>query len=357
MKIDRHNYEEYFLLYIDNELNVDQKKQVELFIKENPDLEEELVILQQSKLVPDNTTVFQEKNLLMKEENNSFININNYEEWLVLYVDNELNTEEKKIVEKFAAAHPHVQTELGLFQQTKLGTENEFSFPNKELLYKREEKVKVISTSWWRIAAAAILIIAAGITMYSVFNKNNSSGPIIITKKEIAGPKKEHAPDPVKSLPDQRQQEQNSITNKVEREQIALITPVNGKPKQKDQQKNKKQPADNLSQSINEQGMVRTNIPEKRPAIVNEINATKPRDPQIRNTVIAGLKMPKQIINDSVVTKPLHQTPDEYASNTGNKRFRGFFRKATRLIERTSGINPANDDDRVLIGGMAINLK
>ena len=40
MKVDRHNYEEFFLLYIDNELSVDQKKQVDLFVQENADLEE-----------------------------------------------------------------------------------------------------------------------------------------------------------------------------------------------------------------------------------------------------------------------------------------------------------------------------
>ena len=46
-----------------------------------------------------------------------------------------------------------------------------------------------------------------------------------------------------------------------------------------------------------------------------------------------------------------------YASNTENKKLRGFFRKATRLIEHATNINPADDDNRVLIGGMAINLK
>src|SRR5689334_23534846 len=108
MNIDRHNYEEYFLLYIDNELNVDQKKHVELFVQENPDLEEELVMLKQSRLIPDESIVFDRKDLLMKEENaqhsannnNAFINLNNYEQWLIMYVDNELNAEEKMAVEK-----------------------------------------------------------------------------------------------------------------------------------------------------------------------------------------------------------------------------------------------------------------
>ena len=70
-------------------------------------------------------------------------------------------------------------------------------------------------------------------------------------------------------------------------------------------------------------------------------------------------------INTGPVTKPVVETPDksstsddavQYASNTENKKFRGFFRKATRLIERTTNINAA-EDDKVLIGGMAINLK
>jgi hypothetical protein len=65
MNIDRHNYER-FLLYIDSELSVDQKKRVDV-LQENPDLEEELVMLQQSRLIPDNSIVFDRKHLLMKK--------------------------------------------------------------------------------------------------------------------------------------------------------------------------------------------------------------------------------------------------------------------------------------------------
>src|SRR4030095_1799566 len=178
MNIDRHNYEEYFLLYIDNELTVDQKRQVELLVQENPDLEEELVMLKQSRLIPDDSIVFDKKHLLMKEgnasENHSFINLNNYEQWLIMYVDDELSAEERVAVEKFASAHLHVKQELELFQQTKLQPE-EIVFPNKESLYRREKGVRVISLQWWKVAVAAVLIISAGITTYSVLiNKNNN---------------------------------------------------------------------------------------------------------------------------------------------------------------------------------------
>ena len=76
-------------------------------------------------------------------------------------------------------------------------------------------------------------------------------------------------------------------------------------------------------------------------------------------------EMHKEKINPDPVTKAVAKTPDksstsddavQYGSNAENKKFRGFFRKATRLIERTTNINAA-EDDKVLIGGMAINLK
>ncbi|HZH95226.1 MAG TPA: hypothetical protein VEY06_05040, partial [Flavisolibacter sp.] len=46
------------------------------------------------------------------------------------------------------------------------------------------------------------------------------------------------------------------------------------------------------------------------------------------------------------------------ASNNSNKKgsVRGFLRKATRFIERRTGINPVNEDDELLIGVVAIKL-
>jgi len=347
MKVDRHNYEDYFLLYVDNELNVEQKRQVELFIKENPDLEEELVMLQQSRLIPE-TIVFEEKHLLMKEENNSFISLNNYEEWLVLYVDNELSEEEKITVEKFAASHPHVQKELDLFEQTKLQPD-QLNFPDKNLLYRNKERVRIISMVWWRVAAAAILIIAAGITLYSVLNAKNSSGP----EDKIVVSKKGQVPNAVKSISPDQQQKKNGQGLENQKDQVVISTAV----EKAKQQENKRRPVDNLSPSDKHIAKVNSNIPQRRPIIVNEINTTRPSEQKISSVDVPGKR--KQIFNGEDVTPGDSGTPNlpEYANNTENKKLRGLFRKATRFIERTSGINPANDDNKVLIGGMAINLK
>jgi len=171
MNINRHNYEEYFILYMDNELNSAERRMLEIFVQHNPDLEDELEVLLQSKLVPDNTIVFDGKEELLKMADSSAIDLTNYEEWLTLYIDNELSPEQKKQVESFIALHPQVQQEVSLLQKAKLQSE-EIVFPYKESLYRRTEKVRVIQINWRRIAIAAILLLALSTTVIFVINNN-----------------------------------------------------------------------------------------------------------------------------------------------------------------------------------------
>jgi len=67
MKINATNYEEYFLLYIDNELSAEQQTAVESFIEENPGYKKEFSLLQQSVLALENIE-FEDKVLLYRLE-------------------------------------------------------------------------------------------------------------------------------------------------------------------------------------------------------------------------------------------------------------------------------------------------
>jgi hypothetical protein len=68
MNLTRHNYEEYFLLYVDNELGTEERGWVEQFTKENPDLEEELRALQSAVLDSEEIFSFGDKGLLYRQE-------------------------------------------------------------------------------------------------------------------------------------------------------------------------------------------------------------------------------------------------------------------------------------------------
>ena len=67
MKMNLNNYEAYLLLYIDNELSIEERKEVEIFIKANPVYEAELNKLMQTKLPLDHI-VFEDKVLLYRFE-------------------------------------------------------------------------------------------------------------------------------------------------------------------------------------------------------------------------------------------------------------------------------------------------
>ena len=157
MEINRHNYENFFLLWVDDELCAKDQEAVERFIAENPDLAEELVLLQEAKLPKDELIAFPNKLALLKNAPEG-IALHNYETFFLLYVDGELNKAEQAEVELFVLQHPQLQAEFLLIQQTKLPQE-EMVFENKAILYRKEKKERpVVFMQWRRMAVAAALI-------------------------------------------------------------------------------------------------------------------------------------------------------------------------------------------------------
>ncbi|HRF19100.1 MAG TPA: hypothetical protein PK977_13085, partial [Chitinophagaceae bacterium] len=147
MKINRHNYEEFFLLYVDNELSSEDRHMVEDFVQLHPDLKEELELLSQFKFTPDDDIVFDNKEELLKVNGETPVSLNNYEESLLSYIDNELTEQQRIAVEQFVNTNPAAKKELELLQQTKLQPET-ILFANKESLYRKEEKVRSLPVRW-----------------------------------------------------------------------------------------------------------------------------------------------------------------------------------------------------------------
>ncbi|PWT96980.1 MAG: hypothetical protein C5B52_14705 [Bacteroidetes bacterium] len=190
MNINRNNYEEFFLLYVDNELSAAERRAVEEFVGQNPDLSEEWETYLQTKLIADDHISFPDKNILFRDS--SEITLANYEEYLLSYVDGELNNNDKRLVEDFLVANPKLQSELEWMKRAKLDPADEMVFADKQLLYRKEETaVRLVVMRWWRVAAAASVILMAGLFWLNTSNRlANSSGPIVAsTDKKNSGAK------------------------------------------------------------------------------------------------------------------------------------------------------------------------
>lgn len=167
--INRHNYEEFFLLYVDKELNEVQCAEVEKFVQQNPDLGKELDMLKQSILTNDDVR-FEAKDILYKKE--AGISLTTYKEYFLLSIDKQLSEEEIAEVEKFVLKHPQLQPEFTLLQQTILPAET-IKFDQKEILYRTEKKRRVIPFTLINMSAAAAIIgLVATVWM---FTQNNNA--------------------------------------------------------------------------------------------------------------------------------------------------------------------------------------
>ena len=370
MNINRHNYEEFFILYWDNELNVQQKKLVEIFVQENTDLQDEFRLFGETRFTPEENISFAGKeNLLNKEI--AFINPANYQEHLLSYIDGELNNKEKNLVENFSALHPSVQLELALLQKTKIQPETEIVFPDKSILYRKEEKVRVIRMTWLRVAVAAVLILMAGLVTFRLITNSKKDD-----KPEIA-----KTITPVQKTPEQEIKRNATADNNVAGEinSLSIVNPVENK-KDKVLQKENKAVENNTAlvkpenknnlpkeknkkdQSLIAKNDFTTNNPD-------ETNSTTAKKIDANEVAVTQTEKSKDFFSNNSVTEsnvpPLNnQTAtnaqfanyqEEPSNNKGG--LKGFLRKATRVFERRTKIQTTTDDNKLLVGVFAVSLK
>lgn len=183
ISIDRNNYEEYFLLYLDNELGEAERLAVEQFAAGHQDLAAELELLGRLRLSPEADTCFGDKSGLMKElKPVGPVNEANFEEYFLLYTDHELSPGAGRELEAFLAANPQLEPDFKLLQQARLAPDQDIVFPDKSILYREERRVT--GMRWWRPAAAAAVVLMVGTAWWALSGKK--SGNMVLS--ELASP-------------------------------------------------------------------------------------------------------------------------------------------------------------------------
>ena len=358
MKIDRHNYEEYFVLYWDNELTAAEKKLVEVFVMENNDLKDEFRLFGETRFTPDENISFREKDLLLNETASVF-ETPDHTEKLLSYIDDELTTSQKIELEKFISTHPAIQQELSVLQKTKLQPDLTIVFPDKSILYRREEKVRVFRMTWMRVAVAAALILMAGLATFRIINSGKKDGtPSIVEKsapKEIL--KSEDPSSTVIAKQEKTKEEQNKPANNKSKKSVLEKIPVQNTVAKLEQDNKNNLPKE---KRINEQQQIAQNT---APALVDETNDIEPR--KITNDAIVSTEQEKKntlFEKTNVTERPsstytVYNAPADEKENADKGGLKGFLRKATRVIEHRTRMQTTTDDDKLLVGMFAVSLK
>lgn len=333
------NYEEFFILYMDKELNHAQMKAVDEFLLAHPGLQPEFEMLM-------NTQLPMEEFSFDKEELQAHkMKLASVDEELLLYIDNELPLDKKRIVEEALASDKDYQLQHRVLLQTKSDPAEQIVYPDKKELYRHAKKI-IAFKPWMRIAAAIIIIAMAGLLYF----KNTS---VQINKPTLA--------NNVKKADTQQSSHTKAVTDVSIRKEEPLVNAASARKKNHSLPSENKEKKNRILQKNNNEVALNATRSEENILPVKRVSAV-----DFNNGKMLANNKPLVSVNHFDVTssiisrtteEPFIDKEKSIASNDRKGSFRGFLRKATRMIEKRTGIDPANDNGELLIGAVAVNLK
>ena len=107
------------------------------------------------------------------------INMNNYEEWMVAFIDGELSVEEISEFNLFLEKNPALKGELEDYKSLQLEANEEVIFENKNTLYKKESTLVLLKKAW-PLAAAVVLLLA----ILPFIKEKNPDTPVKVVKEK-----------------------------------------------------------------------------------------------------------------------------------------------------------------------------
>ena len=371
MNINLHNYETFFLLYIDNELSAAEKNDVEEFVLQYHELQQELKLLKESVL-PLDEIIFAHKGSLHKQES---IN-ETMQEKLLLHLHNELEDQEKEQLAILFQTDKALQAEWNLLQKTTLDQAEIIPFPDKATLY-RHEKARLITGSFMRWVVAAALIAAGFFVGISLVKNQKDSLPEIAktngTKPGIIKPENKNRVL-VKVIPAKEENDENAIAlpqqpevkDFTEQDKNIAVKQLNIKVDKIDQPHKQVDFAGNKSTSVQKKEMLSANenTVAKTTALLPGNNTTIIENPVSEKAGdLTTIDVPKQKPAAEFVTLDILPVQNNYAKtvslefkeendnhifmmdeeNISRSKAAGFLKKLKRTIERTTKIKSGNN--------------
>ena len=291
MKINRNNYEVYFINYIEG--NLDEKLVDDFleFLQQNPDLKEELLLFQSVSLEPEEIQ-FNKKEKLYK---NKFDLENHFNQASVALLEGDLTNDEKAEFENYLNSHPDKKKEFQLLEKTKLQPDLSIKFSKKNSLYHRPAGRSLIM---WSVRIAAVLVLA--FTFFVLANRYTNNQ---LKESQVADVEKKV---PQKGTSEETQQQIVAPEKEVQKKEIES----ENKPTEPKEIKLVQNNTDNQHENFNE--------PVNEPDIVIERTSVEPLEPISRlsasleiNRSHAALKT----IQYTIPEKPVYQDEERYLAD------------------------------------------
>jgi hypothetical protein len=278
------------------------------------------------------------------------------DEELLLYIDNELPAQQKKVVELELKTNRDYQLQHELLMRSKLDASDKMVYPDKKELYRKEERKVIAFRPWMRIAAAVVVIAVAGVLYFT-----NSSAPES-TQGFTASTDGKKPEIPVKETRDQDISKNTKTPSEDNSGQQEAGEIKQSNPANQDVPNVPKEVLDNIVKVKQQNQQIAQDTDD--PQVVLRDRTPIIENKSLGEVAVAEIKTPSEIINKNPVTSALADrktdvdaSPKEINKDVASSKgsVKGFLRKTTRLIEKKTGIDPTNDGE-LLIGALAINL-
>jgi anti-sigma factor RsiW len=371
--ITRDNYEEFFLLYTDNELSAAERHGVERFITDHPDLREEWEALLQTKLSPDSHVAFPDRSALLKPE----IEGSAWTGDLLSYIDGELDEQHTARMESALRQYPLVEREWAILRQTVSQPDMTIVFPEKDRLYKAEKDRRIIALPWLRAGiAAAVAGTMALLLLLPSDKKSDKPAPIVaklrdspatmqkiiptVTPEPIAplhsmeGQTDTHKDQPAKQLIQRRESPQSRDVALGNTRDVAVENTRDAAAENRG----------NVSPAVTREKVDPvTEIHETSPVTAATIGTVPPAEDLATNIHLAvQTGIPKE--QSSFATEALQEEANDQRNNIfvtdespapGRGALRGIFRKMKRALGKTAE-RDSDGNRQVLVGAFQVSL-
>ena len=362
--ITRDNYEEFFLLYTDNELSAAERIEVEGFVADHPDLQEEWEAILQTKLSPDTQLGFPDRSSLLKPEIEGSACTGD----LLSYIYGELDGKNTARIEAALLQQPLVERELAILRQTVVQPDLAVVFPGKDALYRTEKDRRIIPLPWLRAGIAAA--VAGAIALLLLLPaRQPAARPDVAVVKPSDSPAIDHkiiptvTPAPIAALHSMEGQpgahKDQPVKQLIQRRETQQPQDVAGN--NNDVAINNKDVAvDNKDVAVD---IVGTAVPHKVDPVAEGHDVKPPTQDlatNIRFAVQPGI--PKE--QSSFATQALQDEADDDRNNSfiadgstapGKGALRGIFRKVKRTFAKTAD-RDGDGNRQVLVGAFQVSL-